>query len=209
MLFRSNGLYLPELAGSDVSRYEYSRKKGQWIKYGPWLHDSRPMDWLTGPRILIREISSKGAHKIHACYIEDLYCNYKTILNVNPTDEKHSMEYLLGVINSKLISFIYPLVSNKMLATSFPRLSVGDVKQLPIRVIDFENPADVARHDTMVSYVQTMLELHKDHAVAGDAHEKVVLRRQIDGLDREIDRLVYDLYDLTEKEIAIVESGTQ
>ena len=30
-------------------------------------------------------------------------------------------------------------------------------------------------------------------------------QRQIDATDREIDRLVYDLYDLTEEEIRIVE----
>jgi hypothetical protein len=27
--------YLPELAGTDVSRYFFERRKGQWIKYGP------------------------------------------------------------------------------------------------------------------------------------------------------------------------------
>jgi len=32
-----------------------------------------------------------------------------------------------------------------------------------------------------------------------------VIQRQIDGTDREIDRLVYELYGLTKDEIAIVE----
>jgi len=35
--------YLPELAGNDVARYEINRERGQWIKYGPWLHDYRTM----------------------------------------------------------------------------------------------------------------------------------------------------------------------
>jgi hypothetical protein len=34
------------------------------------------------------------------------------------------------------------------------------------------------------------------------------LQRQIDATDREIDRLVYELYGLTEEEIKIVEGGT-
>ena len=38
------------------------------------------------------------------------------------------MKYLLGILNSKLLSFLYPYVSNKMVAKSFPRLSVGDIK---------------------------------------------------------------------------------
>jgi hypothetical protein len=33
------------------------------------------------------------------------------------------------------------------------------------------------------------------------------LQRQIDATDREIDRLVYDLYGLTEEEIQIVENS--
>ena len=32
-----------------------------------------------------------------------------------------------------------------------------------------------------------------------------MIQRQIDGTDREIDRLVYELYGLTKDEIAIVE----
>ena len=39
-------------------------------------------------------------------------------------------------------------------------------------------------------------------------HDKTLLQRQIAATDKEIDRLVYDLYGLTEDEIAIVEQGT-
>ncbi|KPL11737.1 hypothetical protein AMJ85_03190 [candidate division BRC1 bacterium SM23_51] len=37
--------------------------------------------------------------------------------------------------------------------------------------------------------------------------DRELLQRQIAATDREIDRLVYDLYDLTEDEIRIVEEG--
>jgi hypothetical protein len=36
-------------------------------------------------------------------------------------------------------------------------------------------------------------------------HVKTVLQRQVETTDREIDRLVYELYGLTEEEIAVVE----
>jgi hypothetical protein len=42
-------------------------------------------------------------------------------------------------------------------------------------------------------------------AVAGTAHAREAVQRQIDAADREIDALVYRLYGLTEEEIAIVE----
>jgi hypothetical protein len=44
---------------------------------------------------------------------------------------------------------------------------------------------------------------------AKTAHEKTILERQIDGTDRQIDRLVYDLYGLTDEEIKIVEEQTK
>ena len=66
-------------------------------------------------------------------------------------------------------------------------------------------PADVARHDRLVALVEGMLALHKQLAAAKMPTAKTMLQRQIDASDRQIDRLVYELYDLTEEEIGIVE----
>ena len=198
--------YLPELAGSDVARYIVDRKKGKWIKYGNWLHDYRTMDWLQGPRILVREIPGPPPYRIQACYIEETYCNYKTILNVNPSGQTpFSMKYLCGLLNSRLLSFLYPYLANKLLTQSFPRLSVGDLRKLPIRTIDFSDSTDKVRHDRMVELVERMLDLNKQLAEAKVPQAKTVLQRQIETTDRQIDRLVYELYELTEEEIKIVE----
>jgi phosphate uptake regulator len=75
---------------------------------------------------------------------------------------------------------------------------------LPIRTINFSDPADVARHDRMVELVKSMLDLHK-LASTGTDHDKTLLARRIEATDRQIDRLVYELYGLTEEEIGIVE----
>ena len=40
-------------------------------------------------------------------------------------------------------------------------------------------------------------------------HERTALARQIEHTDAEIDRLVYELYGLTEEEIMIVEGANQ
>ncbi len=40
------------------------------------------------------------------------------------------------------------------------------------------------------------------------AAQKAVLQRQINSTDAEIDRLVYELYGLTEEEIAVIEGTT-
>jgi hypothetical protein len=76
---------------------------------------------------------------------------------------------------------------------------------LPIHPIDPANPADAARRDRIVALVEKMLDLNKRLAAAKAPHEKEVLAGVIDATDREIDRLVYELYGLTEEEIAVVE----
>jgi hypothetical protein len=48
--------------------------------------------------------------------------------------------------------------------------------------------------------------LHKQLAAAKTAHAKTTIQRQIDATDAQIDKLVYELYGLTEDEIKIVEA---
>ena len=64
------------------------------------------------------------------------------------------------------------------------------------------------RHDRMVELVERMLDLHKRLAAAQTPHEKDLLQRQIAATDAQIDRLVYELYGLTEEEVRLVE-GTR
>jgi len=64
------------------------------------------------------------------------------------------------------------------------------------------------RHDRMVPLAENMLTLHKQLASAKSEAQTTVLQRQIAATDAEIDRLVYDLYGLTEDEIKIVEESS-
>ena len=52
-----------------------------------------------------------------------------------------------------------------------------------------------------------MLALHERLSEARIERERTVIGHQISATDRQIDRLVYELYGLTEEEIAIVEGG--
>ena len=53
-----------------------------------------------------------------------------------------------------------------------------------------------------------MLTLHAQLAKAKAPPVRAGLQSQIESTDREIDRIVYDLYGLTEEEITIVEEAT-
>jgi hypothetical protein len=57
--------------------------------------------------------------------------------------------------------------------------------------------------------VERVLDLHRKLAAAAIAAHRTLYRRQIEATDREIDALVYELYGLTEEEIAIVEQETR
>jgi len=59
----------------------------------------------------------------------------------------------------------------------------------------------------MVELVQSMQGLHKLLSASGPDHERTLIARRIEATDRQIDRLVYELYELTEEEIGIVEAG--
>ena len=68
-------------------------------------------------------------------------------------------------------------------------------------------PTDKAQHENMVSLVERMLALHKNHQSAKTPQEKESVQRQVEpSADGAIDKLVYELYGLTEEEIKIVES---
>ncbi|MBI2446942.1 MAG: Eco57I restriction-modification methylase domain-containing protein, partial [Candidatus Omnitrophica bacterium] len=123
-------------------------------------------------------------------------------------DEKScNLTYLCGLLNSHLLDLYFKKVSTNFHGGYFAA-NKQYIEQLPIRIINFSNPDDKARHDRMVALVDQMLELHKQLASAKTDHDKTVIQRQIDATDRQIDLLVYELYGLTEDEIKIVEEGS-
>lgn len=114
--------------------------------------------------------------------------------------------YLLGLLNSKLLSELIKKISTPFQQGYFA-LNRQYISQLPIRAINMDDPAEKAMHDKMVALVEQMLALHKQVGQIGNLspNEKELLERQIKSTDRQIDELVYQLYDLTPEEIKIVE----
>ncbi len=116
--------------------------------------------------------------------------------------------YLLGLLNSKLIwkylkSLCYVLGDPEKKGRL--RLKRIFLVKVPIRTIDFDDPDDVKMHDRMVALVEEMLSLHKKVASARTDHPARAGQRQIDATDGQIDKLVYELYGLSEEEIRVVE----
>ncbi len=118
--------------------------------------------------------------------------------------------YLLGFLNSRLFWFA---ISNLSIPFGVRagqyryRLIYQYMEKVPIRVIDFTVKTEKAQHGQMVSLVERTLDLHQRLSAAAYPDDKTRFQRQIGVTDQEIDRLVYDLYGLTEEEIKIVESA--
>jgi type I restriction-modification system DNA methylase subunit len=118
------------------------------------------------------------------------------------TDSK----YALGILNSSVSRFFLRSVCDKVQG-GFYRLKMIYVEQIPIRTIDFNNPEEKAMHDRTVELVEKMIEAKKDLAAARTDAERNSLERLCDHLDRQIDDLVYKLYDITPEERRIIEGN--
>lgn len=117
---------------------------------------------------------------------------------------EYSREYVLGLLNSKLLEWIMRQSATQMRGGYYSYES-RFIRNLPIRTINFSDANDEAYHDQMVGLVDRMLSLNKQLPTAKTVHDKTILQRQIDATDQQIDRLVYELYGLTDEEIKIVE----
>ncbi len=115
-------------------------------------------------------------------------------------------EYILGLLNSRLLFWKLQHMSN-IFRGGWITCTKQYFGELPIRMINFTDPAEKARHDRLVQTVEHMISLHKQLTAAKTPQDQTVIQRQIDATDRQIDQLVYELYGLTEEEIRIVETS--
>ena len=126
-------------------------------------------------------------------------------ITLKPVYQQQGLPYLLGLLNSRLLRWYFPFVSAPFRG-GWLSANRQFLSQLPIRTINFDDPADVAHHDKMVALVEQMLALHEKLTAATISADKQLYQRQVEATDRQIDRLVYELYGLTEEEIGIVEA---
>ncbi len=120
----------------------------------------------------------------------------------------YSREYILGLLNSKLLEWFIRQSASQMRG-GYYSFESRFIRNIPIRTINFSNPSEKARHDGIVALVEQMLSLLKRLTEARMPQEKNMLQQQIARTDRQIDELVYELYGLTEEEINMVEGKPQ
>ena len=178
----------------------YKRQEKRCDK-GDYWWELRACDYyqeFEKPKIIVPDISLQGNFTIDS--EGKFYCG-NTAYIISNADK-----YLLGILNSILITFVYKNISSTYRG-GYLRFIYQYMVELPIRIIDSSNPEDVIKHDKIVSLVEQMLESNKKLGNAKLSSEKAMIQRRIDATDSEIDRLVYGLYGLTDEEIKIVEGN--
>jgi predicted type IV restriction endonuclease len=202
--YKKNDTYKKLLAGNDVIRYHVKWNGNQWISYGPWLGAPREQRFFVNKRIIVKQIIDWTTKRIWATITDDELYNTQNAFNLLAKSDVH-LEYMLGVLNSKLMTFYHRKKFLDEFKMRFQKILIKDCKRFPIRTIDFNKPDEKKMHDWMVTLVEQMLALHKQLPETKTGHEQTLIQRQIDATERQIDKLVYELYGLTEEEIRIVE----
>jgi hypothetical protein len=185
-----------------------ARERGKW-RHGRWYAYSRSqnLDQMDQPKVLTPSIAQRPSFTFDSD--GELYLvgsggggggGYGITL---APDTRIDYRYVLGLLNSALMRFYVTRVSSTFRG-GYYAFNRQYIEGFPIRTIAWDDPADVARHDRMVAMVQQMLDLHRRLAAANVPHQRELLQRQIAILDDQIDALVYELYELTEVEIATI-----
>lgn len=200
-----NSTYGRYLSGVDVSRYNLGWSM-EWLSYGEWIAEMRQSVPFSGPRLLIRQIPGSPPYLVHGVFTEEHYYNDINSMIVFSSQHHVSLKFLLGVLNSRVISFWFQKMFDKLQRKIFPQFKVKELAVFPIPIIDLSNPTDLMCHDHLVALVEKMLALTPKLRGATSENEKATLQNAIMTTNTKIDRLVYELYGLTEEEIEIVES---
>jgi hypothetical protein len=78
---------------------------------------------------------------------------------------------------------------------------------MPIRVIKPQVERERAAHDRLVELVEQLETLHERLSQAKSEHESTTLHRQIDHNMPEVDAIVFELYELSAKDISLVQGN--
>ena len=150
------------------------------------------------PSLLIR----RTGNELFAVYIDkpmipdsSLYVLHSTGLDLH---------YILGVLNSRLMKFYFRKRNLRHVQTH-PHILMSQLNRIPVKSIDsFEE--DKLNHDKIVKFVKILIALKEQKHTMETDDEVKILKRQIDETEQQINLIIYQIYQLTEEEIEIIEA---
>ena len=195
---------VPVLEGKQVARYLCRRpakvlRLGYEASSGEYFRIGSGERYQNAP-FVIRQTAS------HPIVGPRQYAEYfrNTLLALYPPEDGRDVRFVVAILNSRLMRYVYSVAVRESDQKAFPQVKVRSLRSLPIRAIDPESERDKEIHDLLANHVQRLIDLHACVDTADTAHDRQVLNRRIRWLDREVDRLVERLYDLSEAEVSQV-----
>ena len=179
---KNDDSYRKFLSGSDLQRYRL-KWSGKFLSYGNHLAAPRDSKLFEGERLLIARIPVKSVYTFRATYTKENFVHEQSIESI--TNLKVSPLYLIGVLNSKILSFYAIEKFDFLQRNTFPQMRLTQIKQFPIPNSNVEQQNEIA--DLVKKIMEEM------------AKEKVK-QDLVDSLNIKIDDLVMDLFGLTEEE---------
>ncbi len=200
--------YKKYITGSNISQY-LIKYENDYIDYDGNINDfHRPKYSLLfeSEKIIIRRISGSN-NRFFASYDDLGYYTNDNIMHMVKWNEKilnfqkpenkweikmHSevsLKLILAIINSKLNTYYFSkFLSTDTLQGSYSSIYPEDIRQIPIKEIDLEIQNNII---ILVDKVMSMKKVQIDTTE----------------LEAEIDKMVYELYGLTQDEIKVVEGN--
>lgn len=174
--------YLPYLDGKDVSRYALGWS-GEFLKYGDNLAAPRTFELFSTPRILVRQIPSRPPYCIHACYTDAIILNDLNSMNI--VNMKESPLFILGVLNSRLMSFWFIHKFGKLSRGIFPQFKINELEQFPIMISNNQKPFEI-----LVEYVIFLKALPNELKIDEYVSNEHITKQ----FEEVIDGMVFELY---------------
>jgi type I restriction-modification system DNA methylase subunit len=186
---RKSSKWKPAVGGKDVARYE-PLPAAQFVYYEPSVIDAprKPEIFESAEKIVIQEIRNITLHRRLVATFDShqFYCLQSTnVINKRNGISDLGVKFLLGLVNSSAVNFFF--------RCRFPgnnHIPSNQLAQIPIPAASPKKQKDVER---LVSRILAT----KQRDTAAD----------VGALEREIDHLVYKLYELTPEEITVVEES--
>ncbi|MGF7042890.1 DUF7149 domain-containing protein [Mucilaginibacter lappiensis] len=180
--------FVPYLRGKNIKSFLVKWDNDSFISYGTWLAEPREPKYFDGNRILLRQIPSE---KLIATFINSHFIVDQSVFIARFDGSDAYTKAVLGIINSQLMIYYF---RNKYSEFDelFPKVKLQHFKDLPIMTELNNNAEEIAQ---IVNEIISLKNANTDFNSRN--------------LEIQIDQLVYQLYDLTEEEIKIVEGGAK
>lgn len=197
----AKGRFLPALEGKRIQRYKCDPPDiGVRLDSRKDLHVTNEARFKAAV-FLIRQTAAfpiVGPHE-HVTHFRN------SLLALFTPDNGIHVHYLVALLNSKLLRFVYMETTREAHQRAFPQVKLGALRGLPIRKIDLADATQKQSHDELVQLVNEALSLQKREARERNPIRKEALWRSFAMTDAEIDRRVFALYALSQVEIELVE----